>query len=466
MARRIRGKETPRSETRTRNSKTKSKHRPDETSSSGATFAEFIPNRWHRLKQKQSIPERVWKPEPPPDGWPAPMSEDARYGIAGEFLKMVEPRSEADPHAMIAQLYAGFGNIVGSNPHLKVEKTRHGTNLFVAVVGDTSKARKGTSWDRVLSILRPVDEEWLRDRVNSGASSGEGIINAVRDRSSPADPGIDDKRLLVFESDFSRALRAMERTGNTLSPILRSCWDGGDLSVLTKNSPLHATSTHVSCVVQTNGYELSESVGKSEIFGGLGNRFLWISARRLKLLPFGDESSGKGLRELSDRLRSAAIFARGVGRLELSMKARSLWIEEYPRLSSASPGLLGAMTSRAEPQVLRMAAICALMNESDTIRLPHLRVGLAIWEYALASARFLFGNTQTGKFERRLQRILEKAQGGLTRTEISSALNHHANADQIASALERLKERGLAKSKNKLTPGRRAELWFAKSMDE
>jgi hypothetical protein len=414
----------------------------------------------------RSIAEPLPNPDPTPDGWPPPMTDEAKYGIAGEFLQAVEPCSEADPQALLAQLYAGFGNLVGSGPHFMVENTRHGTNLFVATVGDTAKARKGTAWDRDLDVLRRVDNEWATSRVESGLSTGEGVVNAVRDGSPPDDPGVQDKRVLFFEGDFCRPLRAMERPGNTLSPILRKCWDGGDLRVLTKTSPLKATGAHVSIVAQTTRYELLQSLGKAEMIGGLGNRFLCICARRAKLLPFGGNISGAALLGISERLKSAAASARQMGRMRLSTKARRLWGEEYPRLSAASPGLLGVMTSRAEPQVLRLAAVSALMNQSDKIQTQHLRAGLAIWSYSLASARFLFGDKQETKLDSRLLRILRESQGGLTRTRISAALNHHADADAIGSALERLKVKGLAKSKKKTTEGRSAELWFAISKEK
>jgi hypothetical protein len=415
---------------------------------------------------KPQVPDALPNPDPVPDNWPRPMTDEAKFGIAGEFLQAVEPCSEADPQALITQFHAGFGSLVGSGPHFDVESTRHGTQLFVGTVGDTAKARKGTAWDRDMDVLRRVDWEWAAGRVESGLSSGEGVVNAVRDGSPPDDPGVQDKRILFFEGDFCRLLRAMDRPGNTLSPILRKCWDGGDLRVLTKTSPLKATGAHVSIVAQTTRYELRESLGKAEMLGGLGNRFLWICARRSKLLPFGGDTSGAAFLDISERLKSAAASARQMGRMRLSTKARKLWGDEYPRLSAALPGLLGAMTSRAEPQVLRLAAISALMNGSDEVRTAHLRAGLAIWSYSLASARFLFGDKQENRLDSRLLQILREARGGLTRTRISAALNHHAGADAITSALESLKEKGLAKSKKKTTEGRSAELWFAISKEK
>jgi hypothetical protein len=86
----------------------------------------------------------------------------------------------------------------------------------------------------------------------------------VRD-STGDDPGVKDKRLLIFEGDFSRTQRAMARTGNTLGPILRKCWDGGDLRVATRNSPLKATQPHVTLVVQSTAFELVQNLTKADM---------------------------------------------------------------------------------------------------------------------------------------------------------------------------------------------------------
>jgi hypothetical protein len=415
------------------------------------------------LKKSESIPQSITNTASAPTGWPDGMADEAMCGVAGDFVRTVEPWTESDPAALLVQLYVGFGNLIGSGPHLMVEKTRHGMNLFAGIVGDTAKARKGTSWDHAANTLGEVDPVWAKTRVESGLSSGEGLIAHVRDGTSPGDSGVADKRVLAFEGDFSRILKAMSRTGNTLSPIMRKCWDSGDLRVITKNSPLRATGAHVSIIVQTVQFELDENLGPADIFGGLGNRFLWICARRSKFLPFAGQVPADDLRDITDRLKNAADFARGIGRLKLSPKASELWAKEYMKLSTGESGQLGAMTSRAEPQVLRLAGICALMNESDEIQKKHLRAGLAIWDYSFASARYLFGGRSRVTLDEKLRRILQAAPAGLTRTEISAALNHHHTGDAIASALERLQEKEIATPQKQSTKGRTAERWLAVS---
>jgi hypothetical protein len=44
------------------------------------------------------------------------------------------------------------------------------------LVGPSGKGRKGSSWDFVEEILRNVDADWVDARIQSGMSSGEGLI--------------------------------------------------------------------------------------------------------------------------------------------------------------------------------------------------------------------------------------------------------------------------------------------------
>src|SRR5262249_38891500 len=155
---------------------------------------------------------------------PEPPAEEAFHGLAGKIVRTIEPASEADPTALLVQTLVAFGNLIGRSAYFTVESDRHHGNEFVVLVGHTSKARKGTSWGHIGRLMREVEEEWARERVQSGLSSGEGLIWAVRDpvmkrervkehgkpvryEEVEADPGVSDKRLLVYESEYVNVLK-------------------------------------------------------------------------------------------------------------------------------------------------------------------------------------------------------------------------------------------------------------------
>jgi hypothetical protein len=337
--------------------------------------------------------------------------------------------------------------------------------LFVCVIGRTSRARKGTAFAYVESMLGKVDPSWHANRIIRGVSSGEGLVSAVRD-GNESQPGVNDKRLFDLETEFGGTLRIMGRSGNSMSKITRQAWDGTTLETATKKCPLRATNTHISVVGHVTLEEFWAYLPHTEMFSGFANRFLYVCANRSKLLPRGGNVSHKELSALTVQLQSAVNFAGGVGRVEFSPNAGSFWDEQYPVLTTELPGLVGVATSRAEAQVLRIALIYALMDKSAQIRKKHLQAALGVWRYCLDSAQFIFDRSRVVtpelKLEERILDLLRKsATNGVTRTEISAALNNHYDANAIGAALSELREDGIAYSQKEKTGGRAAERWFA-----
>ena len=132
--------------------------------------------------------------------------------------------------------------------------------------------------------------------MKGGLSSGEGLINEVRDEVKKwnskegtwevVDPGVFDKRLMVHEPEFAGALLAADRHGNLLSPIIRKAWDGGKLETLTKSSQLCATSPHISIIGHITTEELRARLTRTDSANGFANRFLFVLVKRSKELPF------------------------------------------------------------------------------------------------------------------------------------------------------------------------------------
>jgi hypothetical protein len=184
------------------------------------------------------------QPQRPTKNRRPPLEPEALHGLAGEFIRTIEPYTEADPVAVLITFLLSFGNVIGRSAHFTVEETKHYLNLFAVLVGLSSKGRKGLSGSTAGYIFSRVDEEWSKTRKKSGLSSGEGLINEVRDERYEerpikehgrvtdyervrVDEGVSDKRLLVFEEEFSQGLKTMVREGNILSSVIRQAWDSG-----------------------------------------------------------------------------------------------------------------------------------------------------------------------------------------------------------------------------------------------
>lgn len=410
--------------------------------------------------------------------WPQ-LASTACHGLAGEIVRAIEPHTEADPAALLSQLLVSFGNVVGSTAHFTVEADKHTLKLFMVLVGLTSKGRKGTSWGYVKELFAQADEAWADERIQSGLSSGEGLIWAVRDpvmkreavrkkgkavafQNVEVDAGVDDKRLLVFEPEFASTLRVMGRDGNTLSAVIRQAWDSGNLRAMTKNNPAKATGTHISIIGHVTKSELCRYLNKTEAANGFANRFLWLCVKRSKILPEGGRIKDVHFAPLIERLRHAIQFARNLNEeITRDEEARMLWKEIYPELSKGKPGISGAMTSRGEAQVMRLSCLYALLDLSAVIKKEHLQAALSLWKYSEDSCRYIFGDILGDPIADEIREALCGAPEGMTRTEISHALGRHKESQEITQALSVLFEQGLARMETQETGGRASEVWVA-----
>jgi hypothetical protein len=422
-------------------------------------------------RQYASKPQEIHAvpPEPP---WPV-MADVAFCGLAGEAVKVISPHSEADPVALLIQFLVMAGNVIGRLPYYQVESDRHRVNLFCALVGDSSKGRKGTSMGRVRAVLKATDADWEANRLKSGLASGEGVVFETRDllqkwdvktnQLETVDPGVTDKRLMVVEPEFAGVLSVAERPGNTLSPVIRRAWDGDRLATITRNAPLCATDPHISLVAHVTTDELRVSINRTEICNGFANRFLFVLIRRSKELPFGGDLDETEILRLGQKLTEVLEKVRAFGRVSMTFGARVQWKAVYSALSAAQPGLLGAVTARAEAQVVRLALLYALLDGMDKIDEPHLRAALAVWEYCEASAARIFGDLIGDPMADQILAALRQAETGLTRTQISDLFGRNRSADRIGAALLLLQSKGRARMEMRDTAGRPAERWFAKT---
>jgi hypothetical protein len=400
------------------------------------------------------------------------LAEEALHGLAGDIVRTIDPYTESDPAATLTNVLTAFGNCINITAHVRVQHDKHTARLFVVQAGKSSKGRKGTGWSTPRYLLSLCDPDWSKDRIKSGLSSGEGLIYNARDaiyKKEPikekgrvidyqdvcVDEGENDKRLLIVEPEFAAVLTVANREGNTLSAILRQAWDDGNLSPLTKNNPIRATNAHVSMICHITGQELLARLDDTSKANGFANRYLWVLVKRSKELPEGGAVPDALLEPLAERLRGAIAFSRTVSEVKRDDEAKALWAEVYHDLSEGKPGLLGAVLSRAEAQVLRLSLIYALLDKSAVIKVQHLKAALAVWEYCERSAILIFGQRLGDPTaDRILEAIRNAGTAGMAENAIYELFGKHKSANERTRAVTLLLSLGLIKSGEQVTGGR------------
>jgi hypothetical protein len=255
----------------------------------------------------------------------------------------------------------------------------------------------------------------------------------------------------------------MQREGNTLSALLRQGWDSDRLASLTKNG-LTATGVHLSLVAHVTRAELLELLGALGVDNGVANRLLWVAVRRSKLLPFGGDRVDLNLK--ANKLALAVEQAQKGSPLEIPFDdaAADLWGPGgvYKGLTADRPGLIGAVTGRAEAQVRRLALLYALLDFSPVVAEPHLLAALALWDYCERSCSWIFGESTGDRMSDEILAAL-RASGadGMTQTEIKMLFRGHEASARIGQALAVLTDAGVARQEKSASGGRPTTRWFA-----
>ncbi len=353
---------------------------------------------------------------------------------------------------MLTTFLAAFGGLVGSGPHALADGAEHPARIWPLIIGDTSKARKGSSLTQTRRVLRSADKRFDSDRVLGGFGSGESLVDAVA--------AGDDHRLMVVESEYARVLAVSKRDGSTLPALLRQAWDGDRLQVRSRAGTAVATGAHVIVVAHITRAELLAKVAESDALGGSLNRFLLIPAKRSKLLPSGGNLDDSVVGDFGRKVAFVAMQTRKFGILRRTPDADDYWSDLYEQLAEDDPGgLLGAVIARDSAQLLRLSVTYALLDETNRIDVQHIRAAQAVWDYSRAGAALIFGE-HTGDVvaDRILAELQRRGRDGLDRTGIRDLFGKHEKKERIDLAIALLEKQGLATKATKGTHGRPREV--------
>jgi len=419
--------------------------------------------------------------------WPRSIGTAGYYGLAGEFVRLVEPHTEADPNAILLTFLTFAGQLLGRNFYVMAGSDEHHGNLFLCLIGTTGHGRKGSAISVVNSFFHRGPEPPRLGHVLKGISTGEGVVWEIHDdlykmildkktgkpERTLVEPAEPEKRLLIVLNEFQQCLANMRKPESILSSILRQAWDQGELSTPAKNSRAIATGAHVSVAAAMSKTELLAETDTTDAENGTLNRFMFACSKRSKLLPQGGQFSKlfSDPHWISLQQRINQNTENGHGRIEIhrSQLAEENWgLNENPDrgmyriLNQSRPGIWGAVTARAPQIVLRLANIIAVINGAREISEEHLDAAYECWRYCDESARYVFGDRLDDPLAARvMQELRSAAPQGLTRSQLHRLfLNHGGGREKLDAALLWLAHSGIAHCEKIQTQGRPVETWY------
>jgi hypothetical protein len=394
--------------------------------------------------EEELLAAALASPAEPAAGWPEPPDDAVYHGPLGEVVRAVAPHTEADPVGVLGTLLASVGAAMGGLRYI-YQGSAQAPNLFVVLVGDSSTGRKGTAGSIAREVMNRAYPEWA-SLIVAGLGSGEGLVGRLKAGEKSGEP-----RALVMESEFGRLLTVMGREGSTLSPMVRDAWDGVPMGRVLAREQSIVHTHHIGVVGHVTPVELRARLSGTDAANGFGNRFIWLGVRRTRLVPFPVSPVERVDPGLFAAVGAAIEDAQAPGEVPWSPQARDAWEDLYLELSMRRRyGLLGAMTARAEAQVVRLALVYALLDRSGAIDVPHLRAARALWDYAERSVSSIFGDSTGDRHADALRAQL--ADGPLKWEDAKRALGVRSAAElEVAVAL--LESLGIAERAKVRVPG-------------
>lgn len=389
-----------------------------------------------------------------------PAADPVMYaGLLGEITAAAAPTTEADPVGIFASLLAGVGAFIGPGPYVRVGNTRHPLLIWPLLLGRTGSGRKGEATGTAELFLRRAAPDSADRRTVSGLSSGEGLIERIRDSD---DPESIDKRLLVVETEFTSVLARSKREGSTLAAVQRQAWEGRALSVLNRKQ-LKASASHIAIIGHITPQEFRLRLAEADMTGGTYNRYLPLFVERSRRLPIPRGVDEPAIQDLSTDLAKAIDAARGVGALQLGAGASRVWTGElYDELTEGDDDdqAEAEFTRRAAPYCLRLAGLLAALEGRSLIGADDLAAAAAMVRYSIATARYVLDRQARNPRLDRIRREIDAAgPDGLSRTQVSALFSRNLTKEVLETLLVELTSDGAYEVSRTATKGRPAETY-------
>jgi hypothetical protein len=428
-----------------------------------------------KVRDLVALPDgyRLWRDGD--DLVPAPtLPAAAYYGPIGEYLRLVEGKTEAHPAAIGASLLAQLGTLVGRRAAVRLGAITHHCNLYILKIGKTSTGAKGVADDVAGLLVTKVDPSFATRHRVGGFGSGERLISRISDDSKTDKPN--EKRRVIVEPEFARILQIAHREGNILSVIIRN---GFDYAPIVHDTNAHgtviSTGHHLAVLGSITAAELLKLSSELDVHNGWLNRFMFFRSAAVEVLPFGVIVDGDALEAIAAKVRAA------LDALDRSVLINDTAVSYHIRPDSspvaerwdpwyhqvwAGSGTIPDLTCRQRAHVPRIMAVLAVLDRSDELTVDQFEAAKAWNDYSVASAEWVFGQGVAGKAGQLLQAIREAGASGLDGTTQVVMFKNSLNTQGVAELRADLEQRHLVVSVKVPTGGRPRLLSFAVTQEE
>lgn len=355
-------------------------------------------------------PKRTTCPAVPAAAW---------HGLAKCYCDLVQPTTAASDNFHFAGFMVAAGAALGKSVYLRgggLDVTY--PNMFVALVGRSSRAHKGTSIKLSMQLAK---ETSAAIGFTPAIASAQGVIKDFQRQR--------EKQKSVVVACLAEMKHLIE-TGNSsglgsLMPMLCQLYDSpSELSIPTKNEPIYLDDPPMFSLLAGCAPRWLEKLKSEDIESGIGNRVMFIAGEPRAFIADPPAVDQSAWHDLAQQLGDTAKFwqSRGPVQLRFSEEAKPVWnkyCQSFDRARINDP-MIESMNDRAFLHVGKTALIYAALDRSEEILKKHLNAAIAYCDFLFASLVYIFGNFGASTWVKDEQRIIEIVQerGKITRRRL------------------------------------------------
>ena len=391
------------------------------------------------------------------------LPDAALYGIVGRTVETLAKYSISGKENLLCSTLAIAGNMLTRNPHSMVRRDRHGTNIYVVMIGETSTGAKGQGMSLVKDFFKQVDQEYAANNIRGAtARSGEGLLDLFTDDRP--------KNQIMFQPEASSLLTIGKIQGNRhLFDYFKTLWDGVDYEKLAVGNKQDLKDVLFSYLGHITPHAFVNLLDDIEIKDGFINRFFlpWTQMSRPDANPESITWEEPDLKELIQEWKEVLPKARRILEIKRDSDAKEMWRDEYNQ--GLKQGMGGDSSdvdilARSNPNKLRVANIYAAYDVSHTMEEKHIIPATSVWDYCHTSVIRIFGKGASDPIGKAIMENLKSnssnvlvKEKGLPLNQITRLFKNKKNVDseKVNKRLKELTAKNLIRIEKKPSTGGR-----------
>lgn len=350
-------------------------------------------------------PAELPKPTPKPSLPECPVAPEAAwYGLAKDYRSLVNPTTSASDNYHLASFLCAAGAGLGKTVFTKMGgKDQVFPNLYVALVGRSSHAHKGTCMNlcRDLAVAANPSVAYTTD-----IASAQGLIGDLKENEKAC-------TLIACLAELKELIAKSNAKGlGSLMPKLCELYDSPPrVGVKRVNHPIHVDNPPMFSIFAGCAPRWLENLEEEDLESGVGNRVMFVAGEPRDFIPEPPDLDVNRWNSLAARLADCFKYwrDRGATRFRFSEKAKERWnrfcIQANRPIEDA--GLISVMNGRSFLHAGKTAMIYAALDRSDVIGPEHLKPAIAFTDFLFSSLVHIFKEFGASKWVKEDHKIIE-----------------------------------------------------------